>query len=99
MNLDDSVADALSVSDAAEELLPLADAKVQICRRGIGLSNDEEWVVWDDDKMIWLPPAYRPSDIAVIGSTMAIYCSKPDMIFFTISPDLIHLEYHSLDDE
>ncbi|ETR96938.1 WD40 repeat-like protein [Trichoderma reesei RUT C-30] len=93
----DKVRPCLSISVGKFELK--ADAKVQICRRGIGLSNDEEWVVWDDDKMIWLPPAYRPSDIAVIGSTMAIYCSKPDMIFFTISPDLIHLEYHSLDDE
>ncbi|EHK46533.1 hypothetical protein TRIATDRAFT_291692 [Trichoderma atroviride IMI 206040] len=52
---------------------------------GIGLSEDSEWVMWDDDRLIWLPPAYRPSASAVIGTTLAIGCSLPNVVFMTIS--------------
>lgn len=55
-------------------------------RRGIGLSEDSEWVMWDDDKVIWLPPAYRPSGSTVIETTLAIGCSLPYVVFMTISP-------------
>ncbi|KAK1254185.1 hypothetical protein MKX08_008180 [Trichoderma sp. CBMAI-0020] len=63
---------------------PVGDATIS--RRGIGLSEDLEWVMWDDDRLIWLPPAYRPSASAVIGPTLAIGCSQPHVVFLTISP-------------
>ncbi|TFA99728.1 hypothetical protein CCMA1212_008564 [Trichoderma ghanense] len=78
--------------------LSLSASDVCIRRRGIGLSEDAEWVMWDEDRMLWLPPAYRPSGIAVIDSTLAIGCSQPHMVYLTISPNLIHLEYQNLTD-
>ena len=87
------------LSDGLEGDSPVLSANdVYICRQGIGLSEDSEWVMWNGDRMIWLPPAYRPSGSAVIDSTLAIGCSQPHPVFLKISPDLIQLEYQNLTD-
>ncbi|UKZ64290.1 uncharacterized protein TrAtP1_005508 [Trichoderma atroviride] len=71
--------------DSGRNSLSPSVGDATISRRGIGLSEDSEWVMWDDDRLIWLPPAYRPSASAVIGTTLAIGCSLPNVVFMTIS--------------
>ncbi|PTB71314.1 WD40 repeat-like protein [Trichoderma longibrachiatum ATCC 18648] len=71
----------------------LSGSDIHIRRRGIGLSEDLEWVMWDEDRMIWLPPAYRPTGAAAMDSTLAIGCAQPHLVYLTISPKLIHYEY------
>lgn len=73
-----------NTSERDSQSLPVGDASIS--RRGIGLSEDKEWVMWDDDRMIWLPPAYRPSASTVVETTLAIGCSQPYVVFITISP-------------
>ncbi|KAJ1328871.1 COMPASS component SWD3 [Microdochium nivale] len=34
-------------------------------RRGYGLSADGAWILFDDEKRLWLPPEYRPTTAAV----------------------------------
>jgi hypothetical protein len=74
------------LDDLERDLLSLPVDDVFILRQGIGLSEDSEWVMWGDDRIIWLPPAYRPSGVVVMESTMAIGCSLPHMVLITISP-------------
>ncbi|UKZ48459.1 hypothetical protein TrVGV298_002684 [Trichoderma virens] len=62
---------------------------VQLHRRGIGLSEDSSWVMWNDDRIIWLPPAYRPGEASVKGSTLAIQCGR--IVFLTVLPNLMNL--------
>lgn len=69
--------------------VPVTDVHVR--RRGIGLSVDLSWVMWDNDRVIWLPPAYRAIKSATRESTLAIECSKRRIVFLTISPDLVNL--------
>lgn len=71
----------------------LSGSDIHIRRRGIGLIEDLEWVMWDEDRMIWLPPAYRPTGAAAMDSTLAIGCAQPHLVYLTISPKLIHYEY------
>lgn len=73
-----------NISERDAQSLLVGDAS--IFRRGIGLSEDKRWVMWDDDRMIWLPPAYRPFASAVIESTLAIASLQPHVVFMTISP-------------
>ncbi len=40
----------------------------KIRRQGYGVDADGGWVTWDSEKVLWLPPAYRPDSTAVILS-------------------------------
>ncbi|UKZ59385.1 uncharacterized protein TrAtP1_000693 [Trichoderma atroviride] len=71
------------------DLVPATD--LCISRHGIGLSEDESWVMWDNDRMIWLPPAYRARYAASSKSTLALWCFHSKMVFLTISLDRLHL--------
>jgi WD40 repeat protein len=54
----------------------------EIRRQGYGVDADSGWVMWNSDKMLWLPPAYRPDSTAVLlpepgastPSTIALGC-------------------------
>lgn len=59
---------------------------VRLHRRGIGLSEDSQWVMWDNDRIIWLPRSYRLKASAVRGSTLVIESPRRQAIFLTISP-------------
>ncbi|KAM6514247.1 hypothetical protein FALCPG4_015403 [Fusarium falciforme] len=41
---------------------------------GYGTSADGRWIEKDGEKMLWLPPGYRPSQSTVVESTVAIGC-------------------------
>ncbi|KAH6849626.1 quinon protein alcohol dehydrogenase-like superfamily [Chaetomium sp. MPI-CAGE-AT-0009] len=54
----------------------------EIRRQGYGVDADSGWVTWNSQKMLWLPPAYRPDSTAVFlaeptaltPSTIALGC-------------------------
>ncbi|KAL7953255.1 hypothetical protein V8C34DRAFT_321409 [Trichoderma compactum] len=37
---------------------------------GIGLSNDGEWITWNSQNMLWLPPSYRAESTIALGSRL-----------------------------
>ncbi|KAM6514119.1 hypothetical protein FALCPG4_015281 [Fusarium falciforme] len=41
---------------------------------GYGTSADGRWIEKDGEKMLWLPPGYRPSQSTVVELTVAIGC-------------------------
>ncbi len=54
--------------------------------RGIGFSEDDRWVTWNSHRVLWLPPAYRRLNSAVIGLTAALECQLGRLIFVIFSP-------------
>ncbi|RFU81030.1 wd40 repeat [Trichoderma arundinaceum] len=89
-----AVASAVAPVGLEADLLPrkntiMPATDVHIHRRGIGLSEDVSWVMWDEDKLIWLPPAYRPRKSAIRESTLALGCSRSKIVLLTIFPELI----------
>ncbi|KAM9873931.1 nwd1 protein [Verticillium dahliae] len=42
---------------------------------GYGIGYGGTWIVKDSERMLWLPPEYRPSLASVTGSIIAIGCS------------------------
>ncbi|KAH6883535.1 hypothetical protein B0T10DRAFT_411160, partial [Thelonectria olida] len=58
-------------------LPPIMDTQMievlrDISHCGYGISIDGEWVVKDGKSMLWLPPEYRASSSAALGSTVVI---------------------------
>ena len=51
-------------------LSPIADFSQWNPTHGIFVK--EQWVTWGTEMMLWLPPEYRQSVIAVYGSTIAL---------------------------
>ncbi|KAF3073070.1 hypothetical protein CFAM422_004969 [Trichoderma lentiforme] len=43
-----------------------ADVRRELHRQGYGVNVTGDWVMWDSEKVLWLPPAYRPDSIAGI---------------------------------
>ncbi|KAI5463896.1 hypothetical protein BGZ63DRAFT_333157, partial [Mariannaea sp. PMI_226] len=62
------------------DLLPVVDnqlidtASESVSHSGYGISHDGTWVVINRRNVLWLPPEYRASASAVVGSTVAIGC-------------------------
>ncbi|KAK0766479.1 hypothetical protein N5P37_000204 [Trichoderma harzianum] len=53
-------------------------------RQDIGVYN-YTWVTWDSQRILWLPPAYRPRISAVRASTLAIGCDSGRVVFIRFS--------------
>ncbi|KAH8659477.1 hypothetical protein BGZ61DRAFT_523576 [Ilyonectria robusta] len=52
---------------------------------GWGISTDGLWIVKDGKGMLWLPPEYRGSESAVVGSTVAIGCRSGRILVMKFS--------------
>ncbi|KAI8648966.1 Vegetative incompatibility protein HET-E-1 [Fusarium keratoplasticum] len=52
---------------------------------GWGVSTDGVWIVKDGKGMLWLPPEYRVSKSAVVGSTIAIGCRSGRVLVMKFS--------------
>jgi WD40 repeat protein len=48
---------------------------------GYGLNSEQTWVVKDDERIIWLPPEYRPTASAVRNSVICIGCDSGRVIW------------------
>jgi WD40 repeat protein len=42
--------------------------------QGYGISSDSVWIIRHTERLLWLPLEYRPSALAVAGSTIALGC-------------------------
>ncbi|KAJ1322938.1 COMPASS component SWD3 [Microdochium nivale] len=45
-------------------------------RRGYGVSADGTWILFEEEKRLWLPPEYRPTASAVGKRRIAIGCAS-----------------------
>ncbi|KFZ19736.1 hypothetical protein V501_00536 [Pseudogymnoascus sp. VKM F-4519 (FW-2642)] len=62
-------------------------------RKGLGISGN--WVVWNDENLLWLPPGFRGhnSSISYTGSTLAIGCSTGNVFVIGVSINIIRSCY------
>ncbi|QYT02124.1 hypothetical protein H0G86_009131 [Trichoderma simmonsii] len=56
---------------------------------GIGLSNDGEWITWNSQNMLWLPPSYRVSASDIAESTIALGSRLGRLLLIGIDPSII----------
>jgi len=54
---------------------------------GYGLSNNNTWITYQGENLIWLPPEYRPLCFAVSGTTVSIGCSSGHVLIFKFSDE------------
>ncbi|KAM0270876.1 hypothetical protein ACHAQH_009277 [Verticillium albo-atrum] len=50
-----------------------------------GIGSNGIWIVKDNQRMLWLPPEYRPSASSVTGSTIAIGCNSGQVLLMQFS--------------
>jgi WD40 repeat protein len=55
--------------------------------RGYGVSPDGVWITWNSEKLLRLPPEYRPVRWAVAGSALTLGCSLGRVLIFQFSAD------------
>ncbi|KAL7792058.1 hypothetical protein V8C37DRAFT_381464 [Trichoderma ceciliae] len=56
---------------------------------GIGLSKDGEWVTWNSQNMLWLPPTYRVSASDICASTIALGSRLGRLLLIEIDPSVV----------
>ena len=61
----------------------------ELQRHGYGLSYDGTWILKNAEKVLWLPPDYRPGVSAVAGLTVAIGGHSGRVILLSFSPDSV----------
>ncbi|KAL2198354.1 hypothetical protein P885DRAFT_32223, partial [Corynascus similis CBS 632.67] len=52
---------------------------------GYGLSNNNTWITYRGENLIWLPPEYRASSFAVSGTAVSIGCFSGRVLIFEFS--------------
>ncbi|KAL8296240.1 hypothetical protein RB600_001637 [Gaeumannomyces tritici] len=70
----------------AQPAVAVSGVPLRADQKGIGLS-DSVWVTWGLHRVLWLPPAYRPGESAVMQSMLAIGNSSGRVVFMAVSPD------------
>ncbi|KAH8821891.1 hypothetical protein F5884DRAFT_105145 [Xylogone sp. PMI_703] len=57
---------------------------------GYGFDLDYNWITWNSENLLWLPPEYRPSSLVVGPSTVSIGCRTGRVLIFNFSdsPDI-----------
>ena len=73
--------DALSASSSMPSIITHQSPRSQ----GYGLSSDGIWIMYNSEKVLWLPPEYRPSSSAATASTVAIGCSSGQVLIFNFT--------------
>ncbi|KAI9370261.1 WD40-repeat-containing domain protein [Aspergillus egyptiacus] len=58
-------------------------------------SIDGEWVSFNNQKIIWLPPSYRKPRFAVYNSTLVLGLESGRIIFIQLDIDLLYELYYS----
>jgi len=54
---------------------------------GYGISADNTWIMWNSERLLWLPPEYRPMTSAVTGSAIALGCQSGRVLIWRFSSD------------
>ncbi|KAH8761866.1 hypothetical protein F5882DRAFT_431506 [Hyaloscypha sp. PMI_1271] len=62
-------------------------------REGLGICGP--WIIWNDQKLLWLPPDFRAetSGVSRTGSKLAIACQSGKVFVIGISQDILHRYY------
>jgi WD40 repeat protein len=55
------------------------------CHSGFGISQDRCWVIWNEEKLFWLPKECRPSCSAISASTVILGCDSGRVIVIRFS--------------
>ncbi|KZL75752.1 beta transducin-like protein HET-D2Y [Colletotrichum tofieldiae] len=67
--------------------LPLTDGTKIPCSNSYAVSNDKMWITRNSVNLLWLPPEYRPTVSAVMGSSLAIGCGTGQVLVLRFSED------------
>ncbi|KAH6900815.1 hypothetical protein B0T10DRAFT_431737 [Thelonectria olida] len=51
---------------------PPGEPMFPLTTRGYGLSQDEHWLCWESEKLLWLPPDYRPQSSLIRGQQVVL---------------------------
>ncbi|KAL8296246.1 hypothetical protein RB600_001638 [Gaeumannomyces tritici] len=70
----------------AQPAVAVPGLPLRVDQKAIGLS-DSVWVTWGLHRVLWLPPAYRPGESAVMQSMLAIGNSSGRVVLMAVSPD------------
>jgi hypothetical protein len=46
-----------------------------------GIFVKEQWVAWEKDSLLWLPPEYRPTSVTVRGSVVILGHASGRILF------------------
>ncbi|KAF2171417.1 hypothetical protein M409DRAFT_18533 [Zasmidium cellare ATCC 36951] len=71
--------------DSSPDSTSTEEMAVQL--QGPGISDDDEWITWDGDDLLWLPPPYRPMASAVRSRTVVIGCGSGQVYVITFKDD------------
>ncbi|KAF4222482.1 hypothetical protein CNMCM6457_001372 [Aspergillus fumigatiaffinis] len=52
--------------------------------QGCSISSDRMWITWNEEKLLWLPPEYRPHAFDVTLSDICIGCASGRVLLFHI---------------
>nr|XP_036587219.1 beta transducin-like protein HET-E2c [Colletotrichum truncatum]KAF6797950.1 beta transducin-like protein HET-E2c [Colletotrichum truncatum] len=59
-----------------------SDAANKSSFQGYGIAATWDWIIKDSKNFLWLPTEYRPSELVVMGSTVAIGCVSGRVLIF-----------------
>ncbi|KAH6637226.1 hypothetical protein F5144DRAFT_569983 [Chaetomium tenue] len=86
---------AVNGQSATFMLLPNDTTPEEQCQRlGFGIDKDKSWVTWGSDRVLWLPPEYRPDSVAVLpaepskrlqASLIVLGCYSGRVVFLRFS--------------
>jgi hypothetical protein len=65
---------------------------------GIGISSDRCWLTWLSNRVLWLPPDFRPVCAVISGETVALGCQTGNVVIMRFSPQKLPSLYASLSD-
>jgi WD40 repeat protein len=54
---------------------------------GYGLDSTDSWITFNNERVLWLPPDFRPLCSAVYRSAVAIGCSSGDVLVLVFAND------------
>ena len=52
--------------------------------QGCSISSDRMWITWNAEKLLWLPPEYRPQAFDVTLSDISIGCASGRVLLFVL---------------
>ena len=55
---------------------------------GCGINSGGKWITWNGSNMLWLPPAYRPSESAVKENRIGVGCRSGVVYILNFCPNM-----------
>jgi WD40 repeat protein len=74
----------LDADNRASSTGPARQASI-VKRSGYGLSSDGRWILWNEDKVLWVPTQFRSMRKGIIGSSVILGTVSERLCFITLS--------------